>query len=261
MLIFYVFLELNTIDRSLFAGSSSSVVVDPRKLELVITSNSLSLNEPGKNTRSIILNHDLATVSFAAAGDPQSSSATYVAYLANSNDSSGGPAARLGRWCYVLECPGHPNTASEVVAAIGHAFELRYRQHQRQRQSSEAHEHPHLSHSPSSPLAAGSGARPPHGAHEPSRLAVAPSVDSAFPFSAHSASGAVAGAGAIVSAIGVPQHLHHPSYLPPPAPSEAAAAVSAAAELATSHRTAAIESQSGVAQSGDLSGRRTSTCL
>ena len=256
-------IELNTIDRTLLPGSSS-LVIDQKKLDLIITSTSLSLIEAGNGNHSTLVTHDLSTVSFAAAGDPQSNTATYMAYLATCTDSSSGPAARLGRWCYVLECPGHANTASALVAAIGHAFELRYRQHQRQRQSSDTHEHPlphvPLTQSPSSPLVAGNSTSEQSQSqaqartrYERSRVPAA----AAQPFSeAHSASSA---------------SPHH-SHLTPAPPDEASAAEPTFNALNSCTTDAASVSRPPgepadgraplvLSQSNPLSGRSTSMCL
>lgn len=61
-----------------------------------------------------IAKHDMPKISFASGGDPDT--LDFVAYVAKN--------VQDWRACYVLECGG--GQASDLIAAIGQAFELRY---------------------------------------------------------------------------------------------------------------------------------------
>lgn len=61
-----------------------------------------------------IVKHDMPKISFASGGDPDT--LDFVAYVAKNIQD--------WRACYVLECGG--GQASDLIAAIGQAFELRY---------------------------------------------------------------------------------------------------------------------------------------
>lgn len=65
-----------------------------------------------------IARHDMPRVSFASGGDADS--LDFVAYVAKS-----APAPEW-RACYILECGGR--LAQDVIATIGQAFELRFKE-------------------------------------------------------------------------------------------------------------------------------------
>lgn len=85
------------------AGTNAILCVSSKFLSLV----SLENNE-------IIAKHDMPRISFASGGD--SDTLDFVAYVAKD--------VKDWRACYVLECGG--GQASDLIAAIGQAFELRY---------------------------------------------------------------------------------------------------------------------------------------
>ncbi|GBP68109.1 SHC-transforming protein 1 [Eumeta japonica] len=89
------------------SGSNVALTVSSRAI-------SLSALEGGET----IARHEMPKVSFASGGD--SDSLDFVAYVAKS-----APPTEL-RACYVLECGGR--LAQDVIATIGQAFELRYKE-------------------------------------------------------------------------------------------------------------------------------------
>lgn len=66
------------------------------------------------DTNEVIAKHDMPKISFASGGD--SETLDFIAYVAKNSDD--------WRACYVLECGG--GLASDLIAAIGQAFEKRY---------------------------------------------------------------------------------------------------------------------------------------
>ncbi|XP_028164328.1 SHC-transforming protein 1 [Ostrinia nubilalis] len=83
---------------------------------LTVSSKAITLSElEGGET---VARHDMPRVSFASGGD--SDSLDFVAYVAKS-----APPTEW-RACYVLECGGR--LAQDVIATIGQAFELRYKE-------------------------------------------------------------------------------------------------------------------------------------
>ncbi|XP_049750990.1 SHC-transforming protein 3 [Elephas maximus indicus] len=89
-----------------FAGMSIS---------LTISTTSLNLRTP--DSKQIIANHHMQSISFASGGDPDTTD--YVAYVAKD------PVNR--RACHILECCG--GLAQDVISSIGQAFELRFKQY------------------------------------------------------------------------------------------------------------------------------------
>ncbi|XP_059869517.1 SHC-transforming protein 3 isoform X1 [Delphinus delphis] len=89
-----------------FAGMSIS---------LTISTASLNLRTP--DSKQIIANHHMQSISFASGGDPDTTD--YVAYVAKD------PVNR--RACHILECCD--GLAQEVIGSIGQAFELRFKQY------------------------------------------------------------------------------------------------------------------------------------
>lgn len=85
------------------AGTNAILRVSSKFLSLVNLENN-----------QIIAKHDMPRISFASGGD--SDTLDFVAYVAKS--------VQDWRACYVLECGG--GQASDLIAAIGQAFELRY---------------------------------------------------------------------------------------------------------------------------------------
>ncbi|XP_039331117.1 SHC-transforming protein 3 [Saimiri boliviensis] len=89
-----------------FAGMSIS---------LTISTASLNLRTP--DSKQIIANHHMRSISFASGGDPDTTD--YVAYVAKD------PVNR--RACHILECCD--GLAQDVIGSIGQAFELRFKQY------------------------------------------------------------------------------------------------------------------------------------
>ncbi|XP_039708071.1 SHC-transforming protein 3 isoform X4 [Pteropus medius] len=89
-----------------FAGMSIS---------LTISTASLNLRTP--DSKQIIANHHMQSISFASGGDPDTTD--YVAYVAKD------PVNR--RACHILECCD--GLAQDVISSIGQAFELRFKQY------------------------------------------------------------------------------------------------------------------------------------
>ncbi|KFZ54786.1 SHC-transforming protein 3, partial [Podiceps cristatus] len=84
---------------------------------LNISTTSLNLTTP--DTKQIIANHHMQSISFASGGDPDTTD--YVAYVAKD------PVNR--RACHILECCD--GLAQDVISTIGQAFELRFKQYLR----------------------------------------------------------------------------------------------------------------------------------
>ncbi|KFW82684.1 SHC-transforming protein 3, partial [Manacus vitellinus] len=91
-----------------FAGTS---------IMLNISTTSLNLMNP--DTKQIIANHHMQSISFASGGDPDTTD--YIAYVAKD------PVNR--RACHILECCD--GVAQDVISTIGQAFELRFKQYLR----------------------------------------------------------------------------------------------------------------------------------
>ncbi|XP_055320275.1 SHC-transforming protein 1 [Sitodiplosis mosellana] len=85
------------------AGANATLRVSSKFLSLV-----------GLENNETIAKHDMPRISFASGGD--SETLDFVAYVAKN--------VQDWRACYVLECGG--GQASDLIAAIGQAFELRY---------------------------------------------------------------------------------------------------------------------------------------
>lgn len=93
--------------RMAHSGSNVALTVSSRAITLAAL-------EGGET----IARHDMPRVSFASGGDADS--LDFVAYVAKS-----APPAEW-RACYVLECGGR--LAQDVIATIGQAFELRFKE-------------------------------------------------------------------------------------------------------------------------------------
>ncbi|KYO20657.1 SHC-transforming protein 2 isoform A [Alligator mississippiensis] len=86
-------------------------------ITLNISTTSLNLMTP--DSKQIIANHHMQSISFASGGDPDTTD--YVAYVAKD------PVNR--RACHILECCD--GLAQDVISTIGQAFELRFKQYLR----------------------------------------------------------------------------------------------------------------------------------
>ncbi|XP_041741327.1 SHC-transforming protein 3 isoform X2 [Coregonus clupeaformis] len=88
-------------------------------INLNISTSSLNLMTP--DSKQIIANHHMQSISFASGGDPVSDPDTtdYVAYVAKD------PVNR--RACHILECSD--GLAQDVISTIGQAFDLRFQQY------------------------------------------------------------------------------------------------------------------------------------
>ncbi|KAJ8402365.1 hypothetical protein AAFF_G00368540 [Aldrovandia affinis] len=84
-------------------------------INLNISTSSLNLMTP--DSKQIIANHHMQSISFASGGDPDTTD--YVAYVAKD------PVNR--RACHILECPD--GLAQDVISTIGQAFDLRFQQY------------------------------------------------------------------------------------------------------------------------------------
>ncbi|XP_059500588.1 SHC-transforming protein 3 isoform X4 [Stegostoma tigrinum] len=84
-------------------------------ITLNISTSSLNLMTP--DTKQIIANHHMQSISFASGGDPDTTD--YVAYVAKDPVNH--------RACHILECCG--GLAQDVISTIGQAFELRFKQY------------------------------------------------------------------------------------------------------------------------------------
>ncbi|XP_063301755.1 SHC-transforming protein 4 [Pelobates fuscus] len=82
---------------------------------LTISTNSLILTNV--DTKQVVANHHMQSISFASGGDPDTTD--YVAYVAKDPVNQ--------RACHILECSS--SKAQEVISTIGHAFELRFKQY------------------------------------------------------------------------------------------------------------------------------------
>ncbi|NWU93421.1 SHC3 protein, partial [Upupa epops] len=88
-------------------------------MSIMLNISTTSLNLMAPDTKQIIANHHMQSISFASGGDPDTS--IYVAYVAKD------PVNR--RACHVLECCD--GLAQDVINTIGQAFELRFKQYLR----------------------------------------------------------------------------------------------------------------------------------
>uniref|UniRef100_A0A8B9MRU9 SHC adaptor protein 3 n=1 Tax=Accipiter nisus TaxID=211598 RepID=A0A8B9MRU9_9AVES len=88
-------------------------------MSIMLNISTTSLNLMTPDTKQIIANHHMQSISFASGGDPDT--ADYVAYVAKD------PVNR--RACHVLEC--RDGLAQDVISTIGQAFELRFKQYLR----------------------------------------------------------------------------------------------------------------------------------
>ncbi|XP_071369407.1 SHC-transforming protein 3 [Centroberyx affinis] len=84
-------------------------------INLNISTSSLNLMTP--DSKQIIANHHMQSISFASGGDPDTTD--YVAYVAKD------PVNR--RACHILECSD--GLAQDVISTIGQAFDLRFQQY------------------------------------------------------------------------------------------------------------------------------------
>ncbi|KAK1334662.1 hypothetical protein QTO34_005670 [Cnephaeus nilssonii] len=88
-------------------------------MSISLTISTASLNLRTADSKQIIANPHMQSISFASGGDPDTTD--YVAYVAKD------PVNR--RACHILECCD--GLAQDVIGAIGQAFELRFKQYLR----------------------------------------------------------------------------------------------------------------------------------
>ncbi|XP_004697639.1 SHC-transforming protein 3 [Echinops telfairi] len=86
-------------------------------MSISLTISTTSLNLRTSDSKQIIANHHMQSISFASGGDLDTTD--YVAYVAKD------PVNR--RACHILECCG--GLAQDVISSIGQAFELRFKQY------------------------------------------------------------------------------------------------------------------------------------
>ncbi|EHB09484.1 SHC-transforming protein 3 [Heterocephalus glaber] len=96
-------------------SSKSNLQLFAGSISLTISTASLNLRTP--DSKQIIANHHMQSISFASGGDPDTTD--YVAYVAKD------PVNR--RACHILECCD--GLAQDVIGSIGQAFELRFKQY------------------------------------------------------------------------------------------------------------------------------------
>ncbi|XP_071437276.1 SHC-transforming protein 3 isoform X2 [Pithys albifrons albifrons] len=88
-------------------------------MSIMLNISTTSLNLMNPDTKQIIANHHMQSISFASGGDPDTTD--YIAYVAKD------PVNR--RACHILECCD--GLAPDVISTIGQAFELRFKQYLR----------------------------------------------------------------------------------------------------------------------------------
>ncbi|XP_030323314.1 SHC-transforming protein 3 [Calypte anna] len=88
-------------------------------MSIMLNISTTSLNLMTPDTKQIIANHHMQSISFASGGDPDTTD--YIAYVAKD------PVNR--RACHILECCD--GLAQDVISTIGQAFELRFKQYLR----------------------------------------------------------------------------------------------------------------------------------
>ncbi|NXJ67966.1 SHC3 protein, partial [Rostratula benghalensis] len=88
-------------------------------MSIMLNISTTSLNLMTPDTKQIIANHHMQSISFASGGDPDTTD--YVAYVAKD------PVNR--RACHVMECCD--GLAQDVISTIAQAFELRFKQYLR----------------------------------------------------------------------------------------------------------------------------------
>ncbi|KAM4709942.1 SHC-transforming protein 3 [Discoglossus pictus] len=86
-------------------------------MSITLNISTTSLNMMTPDSKQIIANHHMQSISFASGGDPDATD--YVAYVAKD------PVNR--RACHILECCD--GLAQDVISTIGQAFELRFKQY------------------------------------------------------------------------------------------------------------------------------------
>ncbi|XP_075684963.1 SHC-transforming protein 3 isoform X2 [Rhinoderma darwinii] len=86
-------------------------------MSITLNISTTSLNMMTPDSKQIIANHHMQSISFASGGDPDATD--YVAYVAKD------PVNR--RACHILECSD--GLAQDVISTIGQAFELRFKQY------------------------------------------------------------------------------------------------------------------------------------
>uniref|UniRef100_A0A8C5Q6K5 SHC adaptor protein 4 n=1 Tax=Leptobrachium leishanense TaxID=445787 RepID=A0A8C5Q6K5_9ANUR len=85
-------------------------------MNVTLTISTSSLILTNIDTKQVVANHHMQSISFASGGDPDTTD--YIAYVAKDPVNQ--------RACHILEC-SH-SKAQEVISTIGHAFELRFKQ-------------------------------------------------------------------------------------------------------------------------------------
>ncbi|XP_022695099.1 SHC-transforming protein 1-like isoform X2 [Varroa jacobsoni] len=104
------------IDRRLNRVLAEKPIMEHAGANVSLRINSSSLSLTDLETNQSVASHSMPNISFASGGDQDT--LDFVAYV--------GKDARQSRACFVLECGG--GLAQEVIATIGQAFELRFRE-------------------------------------------------------------------------------------------------------------------------------------
>lgn len=109
-------LKKRRCDKRIQQALADKPQMDKAGTNVILRVSSKFLSLDSLETGEEVTKHDMPKISFASGGD--SDTLDFVAYVAkNSQD---------WRACYVLECGG--GQANDLIAAIGQAFDLRYKE-------------------------------------------------------------------------------------------------------------------------------------
>ncbi|XP_059610712.1 SHC-transforming protein 1 isoform X1 [Phlebotomus argentipes] len=104
------------VDKKIIQCISEKPIMENAGANVTLTVSSKFLSLVNIDTGDIIANNDMPRISFASGGDTDT--LDFVAYVAKD--------LKDWRACYVLECGG--GQAQDLIATIGQAFELRYKE-------------------------------------------------------------------------------------------------------------------------------------
>lgn len=104
------------VDKKVLQCISDKPYMKNAGTNVTLTVSSKSLTLVSHENGDIIAEHEMPRISFASGGD--TTTLDFVAYVAKDLQEC--------RACFVLECGG--GQAQDLIATIGHAFELRYRE-------------------------------------------------------------------------------------------------------------------------------------
>ncbi|GAB0090559.1 Shc [Sergentomyia squamirostris] len=104
------------VDKKILQCISDKPIMENAGANVTLTVSSKFLSLTNIDTGEVIANNDMPRISFASGGDTDT--LDFVAYVAKD--------LKDWRACYVLECGG--GQAQDLIATIGQAFELRYKE-------------------------------------------------------------------------------------------------------------------------------------